>query len=307
MLIAGCGYVGTELGRCLVAEGHRVVGVRRPGADPTPLLAAGIVPLFADLADPGSAPALLGRWDWVVQCAAPRERGVEPYRRAYLLPALHLLEWLAPNPPEAWVLVGSTGVHGQTDGLDVDEGTPPEPATATGRILLDTERVYERAAASGWSAIRLRVAGIYGPMRNRLNAIRSGTAELTGEGDRYMNMVHRDDLVQAIRLTLQRGRPGEVYHVTDGSPVREREFHEWLGRRLVVPMPPSVPVPGSGPEASESRPARRRTNKRVVARRVRDELGWTPRYPSFREGYESLFAAEWPEAGLSPWSEPRPD
>ncbi len=284
VLIAGCGYVGTALGRRLVAEGHRVYGVRRPGGVPDGLRASGIEPLFADLSRGEDLKRLPRDWDWVVQCAAPGGGGHEGYVRTYREITLRLRDWLGEKPPAAWVYVGSTGVYGQSDGSEVDEDSPTEPASVTGRLLVEAECLLVEAAAQGLPVMRLRAAGIYGPDRNRIAALQRGELRGRGAGDRFMNLIHRDDLVTAVARVLDRGRAGRVYNAADGMPVLERDFLAWLRTRLGLPEP-------SGEGGREPAPAgrgRRETNKRIVARRLRTELGWEPRYPGFREGYDTL-------------------
>jgi len=292
VLIAGCGYVGTALGTALCALGHQVAGIRRPGGDPGPMRAAGIEPLHADLSRRGDLDPLPASWDWVVACAAPSEGGEAAYRSVYLEGLRNLVDWLTPRPPSAFVFTGSTGVYPQTDGSDVDERAPTEGASATGAVLLQAEEVLTAAAARGFPAVILRISGIYGPGRNRIPSMLRGEAGPVGSGERWMNMVHRDDLVAAILAALERGRPGAVYNISDGASCTEAAFYEWLGRRLGRPS--LAESPGSGVSPGSPAPGRRgrgQANRRIVAERARRELGWEPGHPDFRSGYEEVIRA----------------
>jgi len=288
VLIAGCGYVGLALGRHLAATGHAVAGIRRPGRDPAALLAAGIQPIGADLTRPADVARLPRAWDWVVLATAPDASDEAGYRAAYLEAARALVGHLRGSPPGALVFTGSTSVYAQTDGSEVDEASPAEPAAPTARVLRETEDFLANGAVTGFPAIRLRIAGIYGPGRHRLEAVRRGEARITGGGRRWVNVVHRDDLVTAIVAALARGRAGAVYNVADGAPATEREFLGWLHARLGCEVPPAE---ATLPPGSSAR-GRAWTDKRVAARRIREELGWQPRFPSFREGYEALIREE---------------
>ncbi len=285
VLIAGCGYVGLALGERLVAAGHSVAGIRRPGGDPAPLRQRGIEPFHVDLTNPGGLDHVPGMWDWVVACAAPSDGTESAYRAVYVEGARNLLAWLQPSPPRAFVFTGSTGVYPQNDGSDVDETASTEDGTPTGRILREAEGVLLQAASDGFPAVLLRIAGIYGPQRNRIESMRRGEWRGPRNGARWMNMVHRDDLVEAIVAALERGRPGRIYNVSDGAACTEQEFREWLADRLGMA---SGKVESSGDSrAAGPRPIRAGTNKRVIARRLREELGWSPRHPDFRSGYEA--------------------
>lgn len=281
VLILGCGYVGTPLGTALVGQGHQVTGIRRSATAAAELRSAGIQLVTADVSDPASLAALPSDYDWVVFCAAASGGTAEDYRRTYLEGMRHVLGWLATRPPRRLVYTSSTGVYAQNDGSVVTEDSPTRALTPTTEMLLATEQVLQAAARErGFPAVILRLSGIYGPGRGYwLRQFLAGEARLEGDGTRVLNMIHRDDVVSAILAALDRGQPGRIYNVTDDEPVTQRDLFAWLAHTLNRPMPPQAP-----PEAGAQR-RRGLTSKRVSNARLRAELGWTPRYPTFREGF----------------------
>lgn len=132
VLIAGCGYLGLAIGARQAADGATVAGIRRPGADPGPLRAVGITPLFADLTRPGDLAALPAGWDRVVLCAAPADADDDSYRAVYQVGARNLIDWLRLAPAESMVFTGSTRVYPQTDGSEVTEESPASPRVRGG-------------------------------------------------------------------------------------------------------------------------------------------------------------------------------
>ncbi len=282
VLIVGCGYVGLPLGAALVARQHTVVGVRRSAAAAQEMRAEGIEPAVADLADRSSLDRLPLPFDWVVNCAAAGGGGRDEYRRTYLEGNRHLLDWLGASPPARFVYTGSTSVYGQTDGGDVDETSPTEPTAATAAVLVNAEQLLLSAQREReFPTIVLRLAGIYGPGRGYwLRQFLAGEARIEGEGHRILNLVHRDDVVGAILAVLERGQAGEVYNVVDDAPVTQRGMYTWLAARLNRPLPPTVPEDRSAPRK------RGRTDKRVSNRKLKTEVGYRFRYPTFREGLE---------------------
>lgn len=277
VLIAGCGYLGRALGARLAAEGAFVAGLRRPGSDPAPLRAAGVEPFFADLTRPGDLAGLPRGWDGVVFCAAPDERGEAAYRAVYAEGSRRLVEWLGKDGGGVKVFTGSTRVYAQADGSEVTEASPTEPRSPEGRVLLEAE-----AAWRGAGGVVFRVAGLYGPGRNRIGSLVRGEARMHGAGERRLNLIHRDDLVAAVILALRRARPGALYNVSDGRPPTEREFYGWLCPRLGVPLPGAAEAAGGG--------GRRRSegDKQVMSGAIREALGWRPAFPDFRGGYAPL-------------------
>jgi len=281
VLIIGCGYVGVPLGAELVKHGHEVVGVRRSTGHDEELKTAGIQPLAVDITKPEEIAKLPGPFDWVVNTVSSTKGGVEEYRQVYLNGTRQLIDWLAAAPPKKFVYTSSTSVYGQTDGSVVKETSLAEPATETGKVLVETEKAL-LAAMSGRKlpAIVLRVAGIYGPDRGHLfQQYLKNEARIAGKGERIINMIHRDDLVSIIVTALKNGRPGEIYNAVDDEPVTQIHFFRWLSETLGKWMPPFA--------TEEENADRKRglTNKKVSNRKLKMELGCPFKYPTFRQGY----------------------
>jgi nucleoside-diphosphate-sugar epimerase len=281
VLIVGCGYVGRALGTELVKQGHEVSGVRRGWGEEAVGRSAGIKGLVADITEPEQLARLPRAWDWVVNCVSSSGGGPEDYRKVYLHATRNLIEWLSPDPPRRFVYTSSTGVYGQNDGSLVTEDSATEPEAETAKVLVETERaLIESARLKDFPAVILRVAGIYGPGRGYwFRQYLKGAAVIEGKGGRLLNMIHRDDVVGAIIAALQNGRPGEVYNAVDDEPVTHLTFFEWLSGSLGMDMPPFVP------ESAGAGIKREATNKKVSNRRLRTELGYQFKYPTFRQGY----------------------
>jgi nucleoside-diphosphate-sugar epimerase len=290
VLIVGCGYIGLPLGRELARQGHKVAGVRRTLAAASELAAAGIEPLAADISVAAEVARLPRPWDWVVSCVASERGGLTEYQQVYLQGARNLVAWLRGSRPSKFVYTSSTGVYGQVDGAAVTEASPTQPVSPTSQVLVQTEGVLLAAAQHGLlPVVILRLAGIYGPGRGYwFNQFIRGEARIEGEGDRLLNMVHRDDVVGAIQATLARGRSGETYNVVDDEPVTQRALFAWLAEQLGRPLPPRAQ------EEAGLSSKRGLTSKRVLNAKLKTDLGYVFKYPSFREGYAAAIR-EWHE------------
>jgi nucleoside-diphosphate-sugar epimerase len=282
VLIVGCGYAGLPLGVELIRLGHEVSGLRRNALAENELKAAGIQPLIADVTKPEALAGLPHNFDWVVNCVAAGG-GADDYRQVYLQGARNLIEWLAPNPPQKFVYTSSTSVYGQTDGSQVKESSPTEPLAETAKILAETEKVLLAAVQEKkFPAVILRVAGIYGPDRGHwFKQFLKNEARIEGDGLRFLNMIHRDDLIGCILAALKSGRPGEIYNAVDDEPVSQVNFFQWLAGTVGKYPPPSVP---ENPDENRKRGV---TNKRVSNRKLKMELGCQFKYPNFRKGYSA--------------------
>jgi nucleoside-diphosphate-sugar epimerase len=268
-LIIGCGYVGLPLALRLKEQGNEVAGWVHSQASADLLaehhfsrIVVGSVAaddIWKDICD---------TYDLVIHCASSGRRGGEAYKEVFLEGA----RMMARHQPQARKLfVSSTSVYGQTQGEMVTEESAAEPVSATSRILREAENV---ALASG--AMIVRSPGIYGPNRSVLfEKFRGGDAIIEGDGLRWINLIHRDDLVAALLHLAEVGEPGRIYNATDNTPVNYRDFYVWCGDFLGKPVPPFGPV--------HTQRKRGLTNKRVSNAKLR-ATGWSPKYPSFREG-----------------------
>jgi nucleoside-diphosphate-sugar epimerase len=276
VLIAGCGYVGSELGRRLAARGDVVWGLRRNPEN----LPSSIRPLAADLLDPDLG-SVLPTVSLAVYAASPDESSDEGYRRSYVEGLGNFVSALRRTSPDLrrLLLISSTGVYGDRGGAEVDEDTAPEPDDFRGRRLLEGE---EFALSSGLPVTILRLGGIYGPGRTRLlDLVREGRARCPEGAPVWSNRIHLDDAARAAAHLLSLSEPEPVYLGVDAEPTPICEVYRSLARLLDAPEP-----------EPEGEGARRRGNKRCSSARLR-ESGFEFKYPSFREGYADLVEAGW--------------
>ena len=272
-LIVGCGYLGRRVVPLWRAEGHRVFATTRSDAHAEELRRLGAEPVRCDVLDPATLRGLPAA-DAVAYCVGFDRAAGASLRDVYVTGLGNVLAALPA--PGRFVHVSSTGVYGQCDGEDVDEGAATDPPEESGRVVLEAEQLL-RGRLPG--AVVLRFSGIYGPGRLlRGQAVRDGEP-IVGDPDRWLNLIHVADGAAAVVAAAERARPGAVYNVSDDRPVRRRDFYRLLARLLGGPEPRFVPPPPGSPL-----PAHERANRRILNRRLRADLGVALRYPSYEEG-----------------------
>lgn len=280
VLILGCGYVGTEVGRQLQAVGHSVVGVCRSPERFEELRALGIQPEVGDLTRREDLERLPGLFDAVINTVSSSKGGAAEYRSVYLEGTRTVLDWLRSHPLQRFAYTSSTSVYAQTDGSWVDEASPAAPTGETGSLLRATEDLLLDANRErGFPAVILRVAGIYGPGRGFLfQKFLAGEATISGDGSRFLNMVHRDDVASALVRVMDPTVATGIYNCVDDVPLTQGAFLRWAAQSLDRPEPPTAPEPAAG--------TRKRgvSHKRVCNARLH-ATGWVPQFPSWREGY----------------------
>ena len=276
-LIIGCGYVGEVLGQRLIALGHDVTGIRRSSEHNDRLARLGIRPINLDITlETEFKKKLDDKYDRIVLAASSSQGGKEAYKKVYGLGSKHVAQWLKTASAQSVVLISSTGVYGQTNGEWVSENDADTSQNITTNILLEAE---QNISDPGPAVAILRSSGIYGPGRGHLfQQFMNGTASIEGDGKRFLNMVHLDDLVESTILALEPVVQRGIYNITDDEPVTQLNFFKWLSDTTGRPMPPFVPEP------NPSTRKRRITNKRVSNKLIKKTFGVSHNYPTFREG-----------------------
>ena len=275
VVIAGCGDVGSRLASQLLAAGWEVHGLRRNVAR----LPEGVIGIAGDLFNkecPDTWP--IGGVDYLVYCAAATDHDEAGYRKAYVQGLEHVLEWLGDygQEPKHLVFVSSSSVYGQQDGEWVDETSATQAVGYSGQVMLEAEQV---AFDSGIPATTLRLTGIYGPGREwLLSQVRQGY-RVAVEPPLYGNRIHVDDAAGLLAFLLlhveQGGTLDKVYIGVDDAPAPLSEVVGWLREYLGVT------------EWAEDASVRRAGSKQCSNARAK-ALGWTPTYPSYREGYAAI-------------------
>ena len=279
VLIAGCGDIGSRLATQLLGNDWQVYGLRR-SIDRLP---AGVTGVAGDLFSeqcPVQWPS--GQIDYLVYSAAATEHDEAGYQAAYVDGLKNTLSWLEQNGqrPRRLLFVSSSGVFAQKGGEWVDETSPAEATSYSGRIMLDAEQV---ALNSGIAASVVRLTGIYGPGREwMLGQVRKGY-RVAVEPPLYGNRIHADDAAGLLAFLLEADRQGKAlddcYIGVDNAPVPLAEVVGWLRERLGIT------------EWAAETSTRRAGSKRCSNARAK-ALGWEPRYTSYREGYEQILGGK---------------
>jgi nucleoside-diphosphate-sugar epimerase len=154
--------------------------------------------------------------------------------------------------------------------------------------VLELERTVTEA--EDMDGLALRYGFFYGPgtwyARGTRMAREVGRRRfpIVGDGSGMFSFIHVDDAAAATVAAVERGAPG-VYNVVDDDPAPMREWLPALAEVLGAGPPRRVPlwlaklVAGRG---TVEMTAAMRGASNAKAKR---ELGWSPRYPSWREGF----------------------
>lgn len=275
ILFVGVGFVATVAAESLAARGHEVFGLRR-SERPLP---SSIHARRGDVTTGEGFASLPDDFDRIVYAVSPGERSESAYEAAYPRGVARVI---ARWPEARLLLVSSTAVYGAATAEIIDENTPPEPNDATSRKLVEAEELVTQA-----NGVVLRASGIYGPGRTRLVQRLVRDPPRGDERNVVTNRIHRDDLARALEFFVERDHGG-TYVASDEHPATLGEMADWLHSRS---------LPATWLEAPNERATneRARSSRFLSSARLRG-LGFSFRYPTFREGYAALIESELADA-----------
>lgn len=186
-------------------------------------------------------------------------------------------------PSLKWVgYLSATSVYGDHDGEWVDENTPTNPTGPRGEQRLTAEKQ--------WLSLDIpihifRLAGIYGPDRNQISSVKTGNAKKIIKENHAFSRIHVDDIVSALYTSMLSPRPG-IYNVADDTPAASAELLDYICTKLNLPIINGIPFDTA--DISSALRSFYADNKRVKNDHLKQSFEWTPQYPSYKEGYDSL-------------------
>ena len=177
------------------------------------------------------------------------------------------------------MFTSSTAVYAQSGGEWVDEDSETAPHRFNGRVLLEAEA---RIHAAPWPGCSLRLGGLYGPERTRLQqSVREGRVRLDPGPPRFTNRIHLDDAAAALEHLLTVKDLPSVLLGVDDEPADANDVLRFLAGEFGLPEPPFADSPG----------ATRVGSKRCRNARLRAG-GFELAFPTYREGYRSTIDSE---------------
>jgi 2-alkyl-3-oxoalkanoate reductase len=301
-VVGASGAIGSRLVPQLIEHGHDVVGTVRSPGNAERVRALGAEPVVLDLLDAAAvrkavleagpeaivheatalADAMWGRnFDKVFAgtnelrtkgtgalLAAAREAGV----RRFVAQSFASYRYLRDGGP----------VKTEDDPLDP---TPPANAVESWAAMDDLDRTVTEAGG-----IILRYGVFYGAANDGLiEPVRKRQYPIIGEGGGFTCWIHLDDAAAATVLALEQDGPA-IYNVVDDEPAPVREWLPVVAQALGAKPPRRVPTWLARLLAGEAAVVMGTTARGASNAKAKRDLGWTLRYPSWRQGFREVYA-----------------
>ena len=307
IFVAGAtGAVGRPMVAQLVRRGHEVVGMTRSESKQDLLRDLGARPVVADALDPDAVaravaeaePDVIAHQLTAIEAFNPRrmERDFAATNRLRTEGTDHLLaagravgiKRFVAQSFAPWIPARTGGpVKSEDDPMDT---APP----AQIRTTLQAIKYLERAVTGAeWTeGIALRYGGFYGPGTSiglnppseQVEMIRARKFPLAGKANGVWSFIHIEDAAAATVQAIEQGRRG-VYNVVDDDPAPVSEWLPALAQAVGAKPPRRMPLWLArvfGGEVTAVMMTELRGSSNSKAKR---ELGWQPRYPSWRDGF----------------------
>jgi nucleoside-diphosphate-sugar epimerase len=292
VLVTGAsGFLGGAVCAELRGREHAVTAlVRRPGSAPD-----GVDEVKGDLADgEGLRTALAAaRPEAVVHLAAEiaSQRSEAKIREVNVHGTARLIEACGAVDSPKFVFA-STVVTGEANGELLTEDDELPVQTPYGRSKQEGERLLR---ASGLPSVVIRPGHIYGPggwyEHEFVRRLRQpGRFAVIGRGDNWWDVVHSDDVAAAFAAALENAPPGSLYHVADDDPITLYDFVGLTAKELGVGAPRRIPAGLARLAAGRAAVAAVVRSARTSNARIKQQLSWSPRFPTAREGVPDAVA-----------------
>jgi nucleoside-diphosphate-sugar epimerase len=303
VFVAGAsGAIGTRLVPQLIDRGHEVIGTFRSPAHAERVRALGAEPIALDLLDARAVrqAVLETRPEAIIHqatdladvrfgrsldrsfastnrlrtegtdalLAAAREAGV----RRFVAQSFASYRYAREGGP----------AKAEDDPLDP---SPPAMARQTNAAMRHLDQAVTNAGG-----IALRYGGFYGASNDGLvKPVRKRQFPVIGDGDGISSFIHLDDAAAATVLALEHDLAG-IYNIVDDEPAPMREWLPALAQALGAKPPRHVSLWLAGLVAGKGMVMMAVGSRGASNAKAKRELGWTLRYPSWRQGFTAAYA-----------------
>jgi nucleoside-diphosphate-sugar epimerase len=170
-----------------------------------------------------------------------------------------------------------------------DDPLDPTPPRNTGETF--AAMGYLEKAVTNFGGITLRYGGFYGAANDGyIEPVRKRQYPIMGDGGGMMSFIHLDDAAAATVLALDHAGPA-IYNVVDDEPAPVREWLPVLAQALGAKPPRTFPTWLARLFAGEAIVVMGTEARGASNAKAKRELGFTPRYASWRVGFAAAYSA----------------
>ncbi|MFS4418473.1 SDR family oxidoreductase [Maribacter sp. 2307ULW6-5] len=232
--IMGCGWLGLPLAKELLHQGYAVKGTTTSAEKLALLQKEGIVPALIKLTEKGiqgDMATFIADVSVLVVNVPPGLRG-KAKPENYVAKMGQLVRSLENTKVKKVLFVSSTSVYGDATGT-VTEETVPVPSTASGKQLLEAEKVFREE--TDWATTVLRFGGLIGPDRHPVRQLagREGLAN----GNDPVNLIHLDDCLGIMASVITQNIWNTTLNGVYPAHPKKRDYYGKMAQKLGLEPP----------------------------------------------------------------------
>ena len=310
LVVGAAGAIGTRLVPQLTYRGHEVIGTSRSPGRARDLQALGAEAIVLDVLDAAavSDAVAAARPDAIIHQATALANTAFSRKLDRTFAQTNRLR--TEGTDNLLLAARQTGVrrfvaqsfapyrYARTGGPiktedDLLEQDPPATARQTFAAMTHLDQAVNEAGG-----IVLRYGGFYGDPDPLVRAVRKRQYPVVGDGGGIMPFIHLHDAAAATVLALEHEGPA-IYNITDDDSAPARDWLPALAAAVGASPPRHIPAWLGRLILGESL-AMMAESRGASSARAKKELGWTLRYPSWREGFPASFGQQQAPSSGSP-------
>ena len=298
VFVAGAtGVLGQSTVKLLVAAGHEVRGSARGEEKAQLVRSLGGEPVAVDLFDSASVKQALAGSEAVIHLATKipalmKMRSRKAWNendRLRTEGTKNLVDGALAAGAKTFVAESITYLYANGDDRWLDENAPMKLAWSALDSSIDLERETKRFGESGGRAVILRFGLFYSPYAastiDSAKMMKRRMFGVIGKGDNYFSSIHVDDAAAAVLAALN--APSGTYNVVEDNPSTQSDYAAAFASEMHLPKPMHFPrwlgkLVLGGPSNYIL------NSTRVSNKKFKEATGWSPNYPSVREGFHQV-------------------
>jgi 2-alkyl-3-oxoalkanoate reductase len=307
MVIGAAGAVGAPLVRQLHERGHEVIGTSRSPSKFEELRALGAEPIALDALDADAVrKAVVGaRPDALIfeATALANVSDLKHFDRSFAqtnrlrTEGIDILIAAAREVDVRRIVAQSYGAYRyerKGDSLKTEDDPLDTPPAAMRESFAAMAHLDKAVTDAG--GIALRYGLFYGAPDDRMGSlVRAGKLPIVGAGAGVVSLIHVEDAATATALALEHDGPA-IYNIVDDDPAPSRVWLTELAKIVGGKPPPHFPVFLARFFAGEPLVVMLTESRGSSNAKAKHELGWTLRYPSWRQGFVAAYGSHEPRA-----------
>ncbi len=301
-VVGASGAIGRRLVVQLLDRGHEVIGTFKSPGKADRVRALGAQPVARDLLDARAVREAVraSEPDAIVHQATALaglrfsrnfDRGFAETNRLRTEGTDNLLAAAREAGVERFVAQSFASARYAREGGPVkteDDPLDPTPVAATRETNAAMRHLDQVVTEAG--GVALRYGGFYGAADDGMIApVRKRQFPIVGDGAGVSSFIHLDDAAAATVLAVEQGATG-LFNIVDDEPAAVRDWLPVLAEALGAKPPRHIPRWLARLVAGEAAVMMGTESRGASNAKAERELGWTPRHPSWRQGFAAAYA-----------------